>query len=283
MKVLTLNTHSWVEEHPEEKLEQLADELAKQKYDIIALQEVNQSIGGGAVETDTFIPPKEERFPVPITEDNFAHQLVQKLKNRGVTYYWSWAAVHISFSQYDEGIAILSKEPFTAESYLVSDTQVYSNYYTRKVLNAHIELDGIASNVFSVHFSWWKDAEGSYLFKGDWERTLEKLNPSADAHLLIMGDFNNDSSVREEGYDLVRKTAPFLKDAYEVAETKTGEATITHEIDGWEGHFDEKRIDYIFVGEQISVKQHRVVFDGKSEPVISDHFGVEAHLNIKTY
>lgn len=283
MKVLTLNTHSWVEDKPEEKLQQLADELAKEEYAIIALQEVNQSIGAVSIQSDTFICPKEERFPVAVTEDNFAYQLVKRLQSKGLTYYWSWAATHISFSQYDEGLAILSKEPFTAESFLVSSTQAYSNYYTRKILNAHIDIDGTSFNVFSVHFSWWKDNEGNQLFKDDWEETLKKLNPGANAHLLVMGDFNNDPSVKGEGYDFVRKTAPYLKDAYEAAEIKTGEATITQAIDGWEGHVDEKRIDYIFVGEQLNVESCRVVFDGRNEPVVSDHFGVEAHLNIKTY
>lgn len=283
MKVLTLNTHSWVEDKPEEKLKQLADELAKQDYDIIALQEVNQSISTAAAQSDTFICPKEERFAVPVTEDNFAYQLVNQLQSKGLTYYWSWAATHVSFNQYDEGIAILSREPFTAESYLVSSTQVYSNYYTRKILNAHIDIDGTSFNVFSVHFSWWQDAEGNQLFKDDWKETVKKLNPSDNAHLLLMGDFNNDPSEKGEGYDLVGKTAPFLKDAYEIAESRIGEATITQEIDGWEGHIDEKRIDYIFVGEEIGVDTCRVVFDGKREPIVSDHFGVEARLNIKTY
>ena len=44
MKMLTLNTHSWLEECALEKLELLVETLIQKKYDIIALQEVNQSI-----------------------------------------------------------------------------------------------------------------------------------------------------------------------------------------------------------------------------------------------
>ena len=42
MKAITLNTHSWMEEEPQEKLAQIVDFLATQEADVIALQEVNQ-------------------------------------------------------------------------------------------------------------------------------------------------------------------------------------------------------------------------------------------------
>ena len=44
MKLLTLNTHSLQETHYEEKLEQFIEEIVKTQPDIIAMQEVNQSI-----------------------------------------------------------------------------------------------------------------------------------------------------------------------------------------------------------------------------------------------
>ncbi|HCO71570.1 MAG TPA: hydrolase, partial [Enterococcus sp.] len=40
MKVLTLNTHSWLEENQLEKCKMIAQEIATGDYDIIALQEV---------------------------------------------------------------------------------------------------------------------------------------------------------------------------------------------------------------------------------------------------
>ncbi len=42
MKVLTLNTHSWLEDGQEAKLKVIAQEIAAGDYDLIALQEVNQ-------------------------------------------------------------------------------------------------------------------------------------------------------------------------------------------------------------------------------------------------
>ena len=44
MKVLTLNCHSWQEEKQIEKIKYLAKIICENNYDVIALQEVNQSI-----------------------------------------------------------------------------------------------------------------------------------------------------------------------------------------------------------------------------------------------
>ena len=41
MKLITLNTHSLIEEHYEEKLHAFAEMVRKEKPDILALQEVN--------------------------------------------------------------------------------------------------------------------------------------------------------------------------------------------------------------------------------------------------
>ena len=44
MKIMTLNTHSWLEEEPQEKLKQIAQKICHEQYDVIALQEVNQTM-----------------------------------------------------------------------------------------------------------------------------------------------------------------------------------------------------------------------------------------------
>lgn len=283
MKVLTLNTHSWIEENPEQKLNQLAETLAAQDYDIIALQEVNQSMQAEAAEDDTFIVPVESHFPVHIKSDNFALLLVKLLREHGLSYYWSWAASHIGYSKYDEGVALLTKTPFKAESHLVSDIAEYDNHLTRKLLKATLSIGDKPISVISAHYSWWKDGKGNNLFQSEWQRTLKAFKSDEKEMLLVMGDFNNDPSVKSEGYDWIVEKTPFLSDAFIIAEKTSGEATVKSEIDGWKGHSDDKRIDYIFVGNKFEVEQYRVVFDGRREPIVSDHFGIEAHINIKTY
>ena len=68
---------------------------------------------------DLFIQASGEMYPL-LKEDNFAYLIVQLLKERGLHYYWSWTANHIGYDEYDEGVAILSKTPFSPESFLVS-------------------------------------------------------------------------------------------------------------------------------------------------------------------
>lgn len=51
MKVLTLNTHSWLEAQQKEKLEIIVERIMKADYDIIALQEVNQLSHNAVIET----------------------------------------------------------------------------------------------------------------------------------------------------------------------------------------------------------------------------------------
>ncbi|MDZ5034803.1 endonuclease, partial [Clostridium perfringens] len=44
MRLLTLNCHSWMEEDQVEKIKYLAKIIKENQYDVIALQEVSQSI-----------------------------------------------------------------------------------------------------------------------------------------------------------------------------------------------------------------------------------------------
>ncbi|WP_225743038.1 endonuclease/exonuclease/phosphatase family protein [Marinilactibacillus sp. Marseille-P9653] len=276
MKVLTLNTHSWIEKQPYEKLNSLVESLLEVDYDIIALQEVNQPINAEEIQDDLFIRPLEEQFSVPIKDNNFAYLLVQKLRQRGMTYYWSWTANHIGYDKYDEGVAILSKRSFEVKGHLISKAKNYTSYLTRKVLKAQIEQDNIKWTVISGHYSWWLSDTGEHLFKYEWDKTLALLDFDEKENLIVMGDFNNDPKVANEGYTLIEETAPFLVDTFKVANTKIGEMTVQSAIDGWQDQPDQKRIDYIFTGKNISVDRYRVVFDGYQEPVVSDHFGVEA-------
>lgn len=263
-----------MEENPEVKLEQIADFIAEEDFRMIALQEINQTMAADEVVDDLFIKASGEDYSVAIKEDNFALLLVRLLRERGQAYYWSWTANHIGYDQYDEGVAILSKTPFTPESFLVSEISNYANHYTRRVLKGTLTLDEQEWVVFSCHYSWWLSPLEERLFKHEWDETLRHIESDSNRVHLLMGDFNNEAAVRNEGYDYMKETAPQLQDAYIKAEEKIGSATVLNDIDGWEGHIDEKRIDYIFTDYPGVIQSSRVVFDGKNEPIVSDHFGV---------
>lgn len=215
---------------------------------------------------------------VDIKADNFALLIVEGLRKRGLDYYWSWTANHIGYDTYDEGVAILSLLPFEAESLLVSECEDYTHHYTRRVLKASVQNDRNKWTVLSCHNSWWKDGEGRELFKNEWDKTLTLLEDDKETSLLVMGDFNNEASIKKEGYDYVKVTTPYLSDSYPAAEETVGEATVISAIDGWNDHPDEKRIDYIFTDNRQTIETYHVVFDGQNGPPVSDHFGVEADI-----
>src|SRR5574337_2011387 len=61
MKLLTLNTHSYMEVDFEEKLLQLIEMLVQTQPDLIAFQEVNQSLTAVIITPDAFYQPVEDR------------------------------------------------------------------------------------------------------------------------------------------------------------------------------------------------------------------------------
>ena len=50
MKLLTLNCHSWQEENQIEKIKYLAKTINEKDYDVIALQEIRQSIDAESID-----------------------------------------------------------------------------------------------------------------------------------------------------------------------------------------------------------------------------------------
>lgn len=89
MKLLTINVHSWLEENQEEKMEILAKVIAEKRYDVVALQEVNQQIKSKPVLED-------------MKEDNFLYQLLKKYESIRKRYEYFWSHSHIGFDIYEE-------------------------------------------------------------------------------------------------------------------------------------------------------------------------------------
>ena len=150
-KFLTLNTHSWMEEEQETKLNQLAERILQEKYDVICLQEVNQLMESEQVVQAPFY--KAVEGTIVIHQDHFALCLVEKLAKAGLDYHWSWAYNHIGFDIYNEGVAILSRKPIAPREVLVSEVNDPSDYHTRKVLLAETEVEGQLMTIASCHLS----------------------------------------------------------------------------------------------------------------------------------
>ena len=267
MKLLTLNTYSWVQTADPETYAALIADILETESDAIALQEVNQLSSGTSVnEPEGYLPTQNE---IPIKSDNFAYFLVKSLAEKGLSYHWSWVPCHQGYFRFDEGVAILSKAPIqSVEQVQLSVVNDFENIHTRRALALETE----AAAFVSVHLSWWKtEEENPFLL--EWtsvETAVKKLRGIKP--IYVMGDFNNPADVRNEGYDLMTNAG--WQDASAVAATRIGSATVPPAIDGWVGNEVPLRIDYIFSDQPQAVETYEVKFDGKKLPCVSDHYGV---------
>ena len=266
MRLLTLNTHSLEQEQMDEKQKIFADAIPGLDPDVMGLQEVNQTMSAKPVEVPEGFHILNDQ--VILREDNHALKVFELLNKEKLVYECWWLPIKIGYSKYDEGLAIFSKKPaLKAWSIQLSPIDDYSDYHTRKALAIQTE-DGIFA---SVHMGWWKDG-----FKDQWAMLKQAFDPEAQVYL--MGDFNADASIRNEGYDLMISDGWF--DLFENAKQKDDGFTVVESIDGWkdQSHSDQMRLDYILSSKPVQVDLMRTIFSGKQEPVISDHFGLFAIL-----
>lgn len=273
MKLLTCNTHSIVESDYEKKLMYFADWLDKNDYDIVALQEVNQTQDrelANLAELNTYIPSNED---ISIKSNNHLLRVIGILQARGKKYYWTWTPIKLGYDKYDEGIGIISKyKPKEVKEFYLTKSKSYSNWKVRKVIGIRVEIEGKDKWFFSVHTGWWNDKDESF------EEQLRKLNKELsfiEEDIYLMGDFNNPYQIENEGYDKILSSGWI--DTYNLAEEKDSGITVSGLIDGWKDYkeLQEMRIDFIFKNNKNGVKKSRVVFNGKVGEIVSDHFGVE--------
>ena len=132
------------------------------------------------------------------------------------------------------------------------------------------EIDGIY--FCSAHLGWWDDSEEP--FQNQFQNLDNAL--SLYENVYLMGDFNSPDDAKNEGYDLI--CASGWHDTYNEAQQKDGRITTSGSIAGWESDKYGKRIDYIFSKQKVKVAKTRILFDGKSEERVSDHFAVMADI-----
>lgn len=274
MKLMTLNTHSLVEPQYETKLTLLADFLLRAQPDLIAMQEVNQTAGAppaGPELTEGFCPCGG--VPVPLRQDNHAAQLARLLRQGGLAPCWTWQPAKLGYGRYDEGLALFSlRRPITAaDSFRISRCDDYLNWKTRRTLG--IEVDG--AWFYTVHMGWWEDEEEP--FAAQWQELNRRLGSKmAEGPVWLLGDFNSPAEVRGQGYDCVR--AAGWQDTFLLARKNDTGVTVEGVIDGWRSLLEQPaagmRIDHIWCSRTLPVAESQVVLNGRSGPVVSDHYGV---------
>ncbi|MGI2328392.1 endonuclease/exonuclease/phosphatase family protein [Planococcus sp. YIM B11945] len=263
MKLLTLNCHSWHEENQLEKIGYLAEAIKENGYDVIALQEVNQSIDAPLIGEI-------------IKKDNFAVVLLQQLEKIGAAgYSLVWDFSHLVYGKFEEGSAILTKHPVTAEhSFFVSGIVDPEVWKSRKIVGAKIDYRGTPVSVYSCHTGWWDDEEEP--FKQQAEALMKQL--PKDEPVFLLGDFNNNAFISGEGYEYLMNQG--LYDTYSLAKEKDEGITVKGKITGWNNNKEDLRIDLILMNPPLPTAYSKVIFNSRNKPVVSDHFGVEAEVEL---
>ena len=263
MKLLTLNCHSWQEKEQLEKINHLAKVIKEQDFDVIALQEVSQHMN-------------EAQFKGNLKADNYVVVLQKALEDIGGPHYdVVWDFAHIGYDVYEEGLCLLSKHPIKDQrSIFVSQSQDKNNWKTRNIVSITVEYNGKLIDFYSCHLWWWHDEEEP--FKEQFKRLNESINSNRQTFLL--GDFNNNANVRNEGYDYI-KSLGFL-DTFELAKVKDEGITARGKIDGWEANREALRLDLVLTNSPITVNSSKVIFNGENEAVVSDHYGVIVEIEV---
>lgn len=266
MKLLTLNVHAWLEDNQAEKIDVLAQTIVEKGYDIIALQEVNQLMTAPALSRD-------------LKADNYGVILLRQI-NQQVEQKYSlfWSNSHIGYDKYDEGIAFLTRLPvYDVDPFYCSQHQRLDSILSRKILGLTVEYQGKLIDCYSCHINL-PNCEGENQLENI--RNIVERSQSQNPKIL-MGDFNTDAITNPQAYEAIKSLG--LVDTFELAEQKDSGITVEKAIDGWRGHSEEKRLDYIFLNQATldqptRVLSSQVIFNGKNKPVVSDHFGVEVDL-----
>ena len=277
MKILTLNTHSLQEENYAEKLEGFIERILVEQPDVIAMQEVNQTIAALKAPPHMHRGLMQLSHGVPLREDNHAAVIAKRLHLAGIPVSWAWQPIKIGYGKYDEGLAILCPNHRIrhAEAFTISTVDDYTNWKTRKVIG--VQMDDQDDWFYTVHMGWWNDSEEP--FRHQWKAMRAALaQKGKTAPVWLMGDFNGPAEVRGESYDYITKAG--WQDAYLLADEKDDGITVSGVIDGWRDKIADPqkcpgmRIDQIWCSHKTPVASSKVIFNGTNGPVVSDHYGV---------
>lgn len=275
MRLLTLNTHSWQEPDPFEKLDILVQAIFEQDLDIIALQEINQHQDSPlAVSARNLMTPFTQADGTIvcsnylIRENNYAYLLKQKLEAKGLHYHLIWDFVHKSYEYYEEGLAILSRHPITHyECINLNAPYDTSNWKHRRSTKVTVAYPTQNVDIFNCHCGWWGDKDAPF------QEQIDGIAQSITDNLtFFIGDFNNPAHLSNQGYCYMQQLG--WQDTYDHAQEKDEGTTVVKKIDGWLDNTERLRLDFIFSNQLIPIKCSQTIFDGLHYPEISDHFGV---------
>ena len=255
MKILTINTHSLIEDNYETKFDIFTDAIYRLRPDIIAMQEANQTRSANVIALG-------KGFDVRC--DNHALRVTEALCELGLDYRCFWHGIKTAYDEYEEGLAIITHLPIKeTDSVLISKTDDSSDWRTRYALGVLVGDEWF----YSIHTGRYDDTVEA--FSQQWERF--NTHVWEKERVWVMGDFNCDSD--SAGYKEVIESGWY--DTFTMAKDRDTGVTVIGAIDGWrDGNVTDMRIDYILTNRKIPIKSSKVIFNGINEEKVSDHYGV---------
>lgn len=237
----------------EGRLQCTIDQLVELQPDIIALQEVSESINSGG-------------------RDNTADAISRALSaDRGDEYKVSFARTHKSWvGTAWEGVAIISRFPVKERGWQSLEIGVFP----RKILWNAIETPLGTVNVLNTHLAFREDHNEirEVQVLQILEFVADKIGDVPAWATVLTGDFN----ATPESRPLTMLTGgdePFFMDAYRSVNDPENGGTVPAEA-------PEQRIDYILLdaGSTVEIKESRLVMTKlcSTSGFASDHLGVMA-------
>ena len=199
MKLMTINTHSILEENYIGKMESFVKAVAQLQPDIIAMQEVNQTADAPqATAVLQLNRTYNNQEPRQLKVDNHAALAAEALRKAGIEYNWTWLPMKLAYSMYDEGLAVFCSKPIAETNVvLLSSDGDYGNWRTRYALG--IRPAGTEDWFYTIHMGWWNDEEEP--FGNQWEKLQTAVKEkNHQGKIFLMGDFNSPAQVKQEGY-----------------------------------------------------------------------------------
>lgn len=253
LKLMTLNLHCFAEENIKENQKLIAETIIKNDVDIIFLQEVAQ------------LETPENKLKKMISDDNYGLNINQIMSSKGYVYHYYYDPIKASFSIYQEGVGILSKYPLEqVKSTYISRSREYSDWKSRKVLSAVLDLRHKMIHLATTHFGW---SDGYEVFEEQFDLAT---NYNDNAFMILAGDFNILPNSKEYKHIIDKGWIDLFGDDKDFFEKPTFRGdTVSKET--------ESRLDYFMTNEKVNLINSKILF---IEERVSDHFGVYAEIEV---
>lgn len=255
MKFITQNLHCFAEENYLEKMERIAQFIVDNSVDIACFQEVAQPTENVFVDEN-----------MHIREGNAALLIRDMILSRGGdAYEVFYSFAHYYYGEDEEGVAILSRLPIKSwREHVISQEQEFVAE-RRTAMEVQLET-GVSITSLHLGIATTRNPQSPAV-----EQFLDLRTKTKGELQLYLGDYNIPDTT--DGYDQIIESG-CIDLCGEVSRGDEAFLTTPGAIDGWMNQKGAKRLDYGFANQAVEVKSACVIFDGKKNAVVSDHFGL---------